>query len=48
MIRTIRNLFQRAELTEQEIRTLRGIVKELQTPSPFRERVARGTDRRDG
>jgi tRNA/rRNA methyltransferase len=41
MIRTIRNLFQRAELTEQEIRTLRGIVKELQNPSPFRERVAR-------
>jgi tRNA/rRNA methyltransferase len=41
MIRTIRNIFQRAELTEQEIRTLHGIVKELQTPSPFRERVAR-------
>jgi tRNA/rRNA methyltransferase len=33
MIRTIRNLFQRAELTEQEIRTLRGIVKELQNPA---------------
>lgn len=31
MIRTIRNLFQRAELTEQEIRTLRGVVKELQS-----------------
>ena len=31
MVRTIRNLFQRAELTEQEIRTLHGIVKELQT-----------------
>ncbi|HXV24636.1 MAG TPA: RNA methyltransferase [Alphaproteobacteria bacterium] len=30
MVRTIRNLFQRAELTEQEIRTLHGIVKELQ------------------
>ena len=29
MVRTIRNLFQRAELTEQEIRTLHGIVKEL-------------------
>jgi tRNA/rRNA methyltransferase len=29
MIRNIRNLFQRAELTEQEIRTLHGIVKEL-------------------
>ena len=31
MVRTIRNLFQRAGLTEQEIRTLHGIVKELQT-----------------
>ncbi|MGH6801753.1 MAG: RNA methyltransferase, partial [Methyloceanibacter sp.] len=30
MVRTIRNLFQRALLTEQEIRTLHGIVKELQ------------------
>ncbi len=30
MVRTIRNLFQRSELTEQEIRTLHGIVKELQ------------------
>jgi tRNA/rRNA methyltransferase len=29
MIRNIRNLFQRADLTEQEIRTLHGIVKEL-------------------
>jgi tRNA/rRNA methyltransferase len=29
MVRTIRNLFSRAELTEQEIRTLHGIVKEL-------------------
>jgi tRNA/rRNA methyltransferase len=29
MVRTIRNLFARAELTEQEIRTLHGIVKEL-------------------
>ena len=28
MVRTIRNLFQRAELTEQEIHTLHGIVKE--------------------
>jgi tRNA/rRNA methyltransferase len=31
MIRTIRNLIQRADLTEQEIRTLHGIVKELQS-----------------
>ncbi len=29
MVRNIRNLFQRAELCEQEIRTLHGIVKEL-------------------
>ena len=26
MVRNIRNMFQRAELTEQEIRTLHGIV----------------------
>ncbi len=31
MVRNIRNMFQRAELTEQEIRTLHGIVKELST-----------------
>lgn len=31
MVRNIRNLFQRAELTEQEIQTLHGIVKELST-----------------
>ena len=29
MIRNIRNMFQRADLTEQEIRTLHGIIKEL-------------------
>jgi tRNA/rRNA methyltransferase len=29
MVRNIRNLFQRADLTEQELRTLHGIVKEL-------------------
>ena len=29
MVRNIRNIFQRADLTEQEIRTLHGIVKEL-------------------
>jgi tRNA/rRNA methyltransferase len=29
MVRNIRNIFQRAELTEQDIRTLHGIVKEL-------------------
>jgi tRNA/rRNA methyltransferase len=29
MVINIRNMFQRAELTEQEVRTLHGIVKEL-------------------
>jgi tRNA/rRNA methyltransferase len=29
MVRNIRNIFQRADLTEQEIRTLHGIIKEL-------------------
>jgi tRNA/rRNA methyltransferase len=29
MVRNIRNIFQRADLTEQDIRTLHGIVKEL-------------------
>jgi tRNA/rRNA methyltransferase len=29
MVRNIRNIFQRADLTEQELRTLHGIVKEL-------------------
>ncbi len=31
MVRNIRNIFQRAELTEQEVRTLRGIVAGLAT-----------------
>jgi tRNA/rRNA methyltransferase len=29
MVRNIRNMFQRAELTEQEIRTLHGMIREL-------------------
>jgi len=29
MVRNLRNVFQRAELTEQEIRTLRGVIKSL-------------------
>jgi tRNA/rRNA methyltransferase len=29
MVRNIRNMFQRADLTEQELRTLHGIIKEL-------------------
>ena len=32
MVRNIRNIFQRARLTEQEIRTLRGIIRSLCTP----------------
>ena len=31
MVRNIRNIFQRARLTEQEVRTLRGIVSGLTT-----------------
>ena len=31
MVRNIRNLFERAQLTQQEVRTLRGIVHELVT-----------------
>lgn len=31
MIRNLRNMWQRAQLTEQEIRTLHGVVKELST-----------------
>ena len=42
MVRTIRNLFARADLTEQEIRTLHGIVKEL------KEGRARSTERGGG
>lgn len=29
MVRNIRNIFQRANLTEQEVRTLRGVIKKL-------------------
>lgn len=31
MIRNLRNMFQRADLTEQEVRTLHGMIKELTT-----------------
>ena len=31
MVRNLRNLFERADLTEQEVRTLRGVVHELVT-----------------
>jgi tRNA/rRNA methyltransferase len=29
MVRTIRNVFQRAAMTEQEVRTFRGVIKSL-------------------
>ena len=29
MVRNLRNMFQRASLTEQEVRTLRGVVASL-------------------
>ena len=38
MVRNIRNLFQRAYLTHQEIRTLHGMVKELTTLRALRRR----------
>ena len=31
MIRNLRSMWQRAELTEQEVRTLHGMIKELTT-----------------
>jgi tRNA/rRNA methyltransferase len=31
MVRNLRNMFQRADLTEQEVRTLHGMIKELTT-----------------
>jgi len=40
MVRNIRNLFQRAYLTHQEVRTLHGIVKELTTKRVRRSRSA--------
>lgn len=46
MVRNIRNLFQRAELTLQEVRTLRGIVTALVRPPrervPYKQRASRG------
>ncbi len=38
MIRNLRNMWQRAQLTEQEIRTLHGVVKELSTQRESRAR----------
>ena len=45
MVRNIRNLFQRAFLTHQEIRTLHGMVKELTT---LRVRRGKGGDQAAG
>ena len=42
MVRNIRNMFQRADLTEQEMQTLHGIVHELVT---YRRR--KGEENRD-
>lgn len=46
MVRNIRNMFQRAELTEQEVRTLRGVVAALTLHAErrARERLARESD----
>ncbi len=46
MVRNIRNMFQRAELTEQEVRTLRGVVAALTLHAErrARERLTRGSD----
>lgn len=43
MVRNIRNLFQRASLTRQEIRTLHGIVKELSSKRENRPRRRKTT-----
>ena len=43
MVRSIRNIFQRAGLTEQDIRTLRGIVKELSVARAAPRRRSRAT-----
>ncbi len=42
MIRNLRNMWQRAGLTEQEIRTLHGVVKELSTLREARRRKRGG------
>lgn len=37
MVRNLRNIFQRAQLTEQEVRTLRGVVRSLAEASSLEE-----------
>src|SRR6516225_8272102 len=44
MVRNLRSLFQRAQCTEQELRTLHGVVTAFSGP---RERIKDTTDRRD-
>jgi len=41
MVRSIRNIFQRADLTEQEVRTLRGVVSGLVTHAPTRGKICK-------
>jgi tRNA/rRNA methyltransferase len=40
MIRNIRNIFQRARLTEQEVRTLRGIIRSLTAESQNMRKIS--------
>ena len=46
MVRTLRNIFQKAELTEQEVRALRGVVAALEKRET-RPRKKRGDDDRE-
>ena len=40
MVRSIRNIFQRAQLTEQEVRTFRGVISGLVTHALERRKIA--------
>ena len=40
MVRSIRNIFQRARLTEQEVRTFRGVISGLVTHASERRKIA--------
>jgi tRNA/rRNA methyltransferase len=42
MVRNLRNMWQRADLTEQEVRTLHGMIKELTTLREPRRRKKKG------
>lgn len=41
MVQSLRNMFQRAGLMEQDIRTLRGVIKALAVGRPIRQRIPR-------